>query len=186
MYGSNLPSDLTKDMNDFTNPQVVPHFLNAIGTRFGVYSPQVQKLYTNFEYQHVDRTTMAAMPRFEDFDSIFHCVDDLSIEKTSISLVLGKTLGKTGIYLRGTCGFSGKIVHSPLQEGLIELFSGSFVDKAFIPVVKMTDIYESSKNRLPVLPLYRVAFDQLAALSDFERNDLVGTLKANIMKANVS
>lgn len=176
----NTQKDLRWSLADFEQPQLASDFYARFNGAFAVYSKSVRKVYTEYSTEVIagPNPVLMIQPDMLEFTSMFHNIERDAITRTSIVLYVdGDDLRLSGVM----AGSQDRRSFS-LQDGLYKLFSGAFVDGAFLPVVTYGDLRTLPDQTRPILQLHGLQLHYLQNLSTFQVQDLIETLKRNLIE----
>lgn len=176
---SSHQTDLHWPLQSFEQPQSAAGFFRRFNGAFIVYSKTVRKLYGDYQAELVSsgEPKLIIQPDFKDFTSMFHNIESDAVLRTSVLLFEDK----------GRLILSGVMAHNQnrqsfrLREGLHRLFSGHFVDGAFLPVLTYGDLRTIPGQTRPMLQLHGLRTESMHYLSAFQVQDIVETIKNNLL-----
>ena len=172
-------SDLHWPLSTFEQPLRANELLDRLSGALPVYSASVRKLYTEYTTSIVNSNEplLVIEPDMQQFGSMFHHIGLEAIARTSVIIFADQQALK----LSGVMANQGFRQTFSLQEGLYRLFCGEFVDGAFLPVITYGDLRTLPNSTKPILQLHGLKVEAMTALGEFQVNDIVTTLKANLI-----
>lgn len=176
----NTQKDLRWSLADFARPQQAADFYARFNGAFSVYSKAVRKIYTEYTAELLTGSDplLVIQPNMYEFTSMFHDIERDAITRTSVVLYGDDQK----LRLSGVLAGAGDRRSFTLNEGLYHLFNGEFMDGAFLPVVTYGDLRTLPDQSRPILQLHGLQLSHLQNLSTFQVNDLLSTLKTNLIE----
>jgi len=179
MYPLTNNSDLHWPLSSFEKPRHARDFLNRLNGSLPVYSKTVRKIYTEYSVCIVNEREPLLLiePDMTQFSAMFHHIQPDSIMRTSVVIYSDAQ----GLKLSGVLAKDDTRKTYDLKEGMFRLFSGEFVDGAFLPVITYGDLRTLPKSSQPILQLHGLRIEAMHRLSAFQVNDIVDTIKQNLV-----
>ncbi|MCL6416224.1 hypothetical protein MIB92_11225 [Aestuariirhabdus sp. Z084] len=175
---NNENPDLFWDLSAISNKQLASNFFKKVSSAFCVYSPSVEKIYSNFEVilPRDNNSGLIVLPNPYAFHDMFSFINTASIKKTGIMLHPGESFGhQGGLFLSLPMRGNKRSKMLEFMHG-INLINNTYKAKSegkklFLPVLMNGDLREF-KAAHPYLHLHRIDVTELANLSEFERQDI--------------
>ncbi|RRJ83926.1 hypothetical protein [Aestuariirhabdus litorea] len=174
---SNENPDLFWDLSAISNKQLASNFFKKVASAFCVYSPSVEKIYSNFEVilPRDSNSGLIVLPNPYAFHDMFSFINNASIKQTGIMLHPGESFGhQGGLYLSLPMRGNKRSKMLEFVKG-INLINNTYKAKPgnqlFLPVLVNGDLREF-KAAHPYLHLHRIDVAELGNLSQFERQDI--------------
>jgi hypothetical protein len=157
-------------------------FAKLFENRFCVYSPTVQKLYTDYQIVEpsLESDKIMLLPTLTADSEPYHDIEPSCIVSTDVKVIPGEIVGRKGIHLAmPDLEQPGKFKVFAFKEGLAELKKSLYQGRPFLPVLMNGDLREFDK-KLPFLQLHIINIDKLVNLSSFERNDMSNLINTRL------
>lgn len=172
-------SDLSWTLKSFNQPKKAGLFFDRFNEAFSVYSAAVGKIYTDYKAEVVmgSEPLLVIQPNMYEFSSMFHNVSSNAVKRTSVVLFEDSGVQK----LSGVMASTEVRKSFDIHEGLFRLFSGEFIDGAFLPLVTSGDLRSLPDLTQPILQLHGLKVEELLNLSEFQITDIVDSIKSKIV-----
>ncbi|MGI0115761.1 hypothetical protein [Zooshikella sp. RANM57] len=171
--------DLFWDISSITNKSKAIHFFQSVSSSFCVYSPTVEKIYSNFEVilPRDHNSGLIVLPNPFAFHDTFNRVNEEAIKSTGILLFPGEVFQRKGLIICLTQAKTKKIQHIELDSASIflnRLYLRRF-NTPFLPILLNGDLKEFKANS-PYLHLHRFDPTAVTELSQFEIKSISNTI----------
>ena len=172
-------SDLRWPLTSFDKPHQACDFLTRLNGALPVYSSTVRKLYTEYRATvvHEADPVLLIQPDMTQYAAIFSYIPLESLVRTSVFIYADNE----GLCLSGVLKSNESRKAFRLKDGFFQLFSGAFIDEAFLPVMTYGDLRTLTHSTKPILQLHGLRLEALSSLSEFQINDIVSTIKKNLV-----
>ncbi|ARU87448.1 hypothetical protein [Pseudomonas sp. M30-35] len=177
-------SDLDWDLHAISNRREAIAFLQRFENRLCVYSPYIEKLYSNYSFvvPQSDHGSITILPDEQAWHDTFQDIPAHAVEPTGVYIIPGETMGHSGLYLK--IPNENRLVASkelPFYDGLRLLIRHyKTLGEAFLPVLVKGDLREY-EARMPSLHLHRVKLNCLTHCSQLSVNTLARAITAHVM-----
>lgn len=138
-----------------------------------VYSPSVEQLYTNYSLNFTNNhSRIVVIPDRFAYHDTFNRVPADSVESTTMMVVPGELIGKTGLQLvkRNQDGSIGQQT-TPFRQALAKMLARQNDEKALLPVIVKGDLREFGME-FPCLHLHKINLDKAHSMSDYNRQSM--------------
>ncbi|WP_339515118.1 hypothetical protein [Pseudomonas sp. RL_15y_Pfl2_60] len=182
--GLEQQNHLEWDLHAITNRREAIAFLQRFENRLCVYSPYIEKLYSNYSFvvPQSDHGSITILPDEQAWHDTFQDIPAAAVEPTGIYIIPGETMGHSGLYLKIPSG--NRLVASkelPFHDGLRVLIQRyKTLGEIFLPVLVKGDLREY-EARMPSLHLHRIKLNCLAHCSQLSVNSLAQAITAHVL-----
>jgi len=173
-------TDLNWPLAAFEQPKQAADFFSRFRGAFSVYSMAVRKIYTEYSIEVIPSGTeplLVIQPNMYEFTSMFHNVDQKAVFRSSVVLYEDNGEQKLSGVMKG----SESRRAFDLKEGLYRLFSGDFIDDAFLPLITYGDLRSLPDQTRPIMQLHGLKLTELEYLSEFQVKDIVDAVTQKII-----
>lgn len=176
--------DLDWDLHAISNRREAIAFLQRFENRLCVYSPYIEKLYSNYSFvvPQSDHGSITILPDEQAWHDTFQDIPAHAVEPTGVYIIPGETMGHSGLYLK--IPNENRLVASkelPFYEGLRLLIRHyKTLGEAFLPVLVKGDLREY-EARMPSLHLHRIKLNCLTHCSQLSVNALARAITAHVL-----
>ncbi|MGX5218273.1 hypothetical protein ACVTMO_06410 [Pseudomonas segetis] len=182
--GLEQQNHLDWDLHAITNRREAIAFLQRFENRLCVYSPYIEKLYSNYSFvvPQSDHGSITILPDEQAWHDTFQDIPCAAVEATGVYIIPGETMGHSGLYLKIPSG--NRLVGSkelPFHDGLRLLIRRyKALGEIFLPVLVKGDLREY-EARMPSLHLHRIKLNCLAHCSKLSIDALTRAITAHVL-----
>lgn len=175
-------SDLIWSLNQFDEQELAQNFVARFESRLCVYSPSVEKVYTNYSmnFPSSHSRKMVVLPNPYAFHDTFNNIPPSAVRDTGLFIVPGAVIGKSGLFVI-VKGKNQTIQHVPLpmRHALKKMLLTDEHGDPFLPILIKGDLREFDA-RTPCLHLHRLKLAELTKVSAFDKQNIKNVIFSKI------